>query len=89
LKENYTLLAFAPKSPEGDFLKLVDLLIVTISHFRGLDLLIVTISHFRGLWLFFQKEGVFFQTLIISFSTIQINITLFILIFYNIIVILL
>jgi len=76
LKENYTLLAFAPKSPEGDFLKLVDLLIVTISHFRGLGL-------------FFQKEGVFFQTLIISFSNIQISITLFILIFYNIIVILL
>jgi len=53
LKENYTLLAFAPKSPEGDFLKHVDLLIVTI-------------SNFRGLWLFFQKEGVFFQTLIMS-----------------------
>jgi len=51
LKENYTLIAFAPKSPEGDFLKQVDLLIVTI-------------SNFRGLWLFFQKEGVFFQTLI-------------------------
>jgi len=51
LKENYTLLAFAPKSPEGDFLKHVDLLIVTISHFRDLGL-------------FFQKEGVFFLTLI-------------------------
>jgi len=53
LKENYTFLAFAPKSPKGDFLKHVDLLIVTISHFRGLGL-------------FFQKEGVFFQTLCIK-----------------------